>query len=60
MARTLVYEVGGVQVGPTISNIGDTGVNRTTGEMALELRQRMDAHLAVFSHYVRTRAEMGE
>lgn len=58
VARTLVYEVSAVQVGPTISNIGDTGVNRATGEMALELSQRMDAHLAVFSHYVRVRAEM--
>ena len=58
VARTLVYEVSAVQVGPTISNIGDTGVNRSTGEMSLELRQRMDAHLAVLSCYVRTRAEM--
>jgi len=53
VARTLVYEVNGVQVGSTISNIGDTGVNRTTGEMTLELQQRIDAHLAVLSHYVR-------
>jgi len=58
VARTLVYEVNAVQVGPTISNIGDTGVNRATGEMAQDLQQRIDAHLAVFSHYVRTRAEM--
>lgn len=58
IARTLIYEVGAVQVGPTLSNIGDTGVNRATGEMSLELRQRMDVHLAVLSHYVRTRAAM--
>lgn len=60
VARTLVYEVSAVQVGPTISNIGDTGVNRATGEMAQELRQRMDVQLAVLSRYVRTRAEMAE
>jgi NAD(P)H-dependent FMN reductase len=58
VARTLVYEVSAVQVGPTLSNIGDIGVNRSTGEMALELQQRMDAQLAVLSHYVRTRAAM--
>lgn len=58
VARTLIYEVSAVQVGATINNIGDTGVDRTTGEMALELRQRMDAHLAVLSRYVQTRAEM--
>ncbi|CAN5829152.1 NAD(P)H-dependent oxidoreductase [soil metagenome] len=57
IARTLVYEVSAVQVGPTISNIGDTDVNRTTGEMSLELRQRMDTHLTVLSRYVQTRAE---
>lgn len=60
VARTLVYEVNAVQVGSTISNVGDTGVNRATGEMTLELQQRMDAHLAVLSRYVRTRAEMAE
>lgn len=58
VARTLVYEVNAVQVGPTLSNIGDTGVNRTTGEMTQEFRQRMNVHLAVLSHYVRTRAAM--
>jgi NAD(P)H-dependent FMN reductase len=58
VARTLLYEVNAVQVGPTLSNIGDTGVNRTTGEMASEFRQRMDVHLAVLSHYVHTRAAM--
>jgi len=58
VARTLIYEVSAVQVGPTINNIGDTGVDRATGEMALELRQRMDAHLAVLSRYVQARAEM--
>ena len=58
VARTLVYEVSAVQVGSTLSNIGDTGVNRSTGEMAQELRQRMDDHLAVLSRYVQTRAEM--
>lgn len=58
VARTLVYEVSAVQVGATINNIGDTGVDRATGEMSLELRQRMDAHLAVLSRYVQTRAEM--
>jgi NAD(P)H-dependent FMN reductase len=60
VARTLVYEVSAVQVGPTLSNIGDTGVNRATGEMAAEFRQRMDVHLAVFSRFVRTRAELTE
>lgn len=58
VARTLVYEVNGVQVGPTINNIGDTGVNRATGEMAQELRQRMDTQLAVLSHYVQARAAL--
>ncbi len=58
VARTLVYEVSAVQVGPTISNIGDSGVNRVTGEMALELQQRLAAHLVVLSRYVQTRAEM--
>ena len=56
VARTLVYEVSAVQVGPTLSNIGDSGVNRVTGEMALELQQRMDAQLEVLSRYVQTRA----
>lgn len=58
IARTLVYEVSAVQVGSTINNFGDTGVNRATGEMALELQQRMDVQLAVLGRYVRTRAEM--
>jgi NAD(P)H-dependent FMN reductase len=58
VARTMVYEVSGVQVGPTINNIGDAGVNRATGEMAQELQQRMDAQLAVLSHYVRARAAL--
>jgi NAD(P)H-dependent FMN reductase len=56
VARTLVYEVSAVQVGSTINNFGDTGVNRATGEIALELRQRMDSQLAVFGHYARARA----
>ena len=56
VARTLVYEVSAVQVGPTLSNIGDSGVNRVTGEMALELQQRMDAQLEVLSRNVQTRA----
>lgn len=58
VARTLVYEVSAVQVGPTLSNIGDIGVNRTTGEMTLELRQRLDFQLGVLSHYVQARAKM--
>lgn len=56
VARTLVYEVSAVQVGPTLSNIGDSGVNRATGEIALELQQRLDAQLAVLNRYVQTRA----
>jgi len=60
VARTLVYEVSAVQVGSTINNIGDTGVNRATGEMSSDLRQRMDTQLAVLSRYVRARAEMAE
>ncbi len=59
VARTLVYEVSAVQVGSTINNVGDTGVNSATGEVAQELRQRMDTQLAVLAHYVRARAALG-
>jgi NAD(P)H-dependent FMN reductase len=58
VARTLIYEVNAVQVGPAINNYGDTGVNRSTGEMSPDLRQRMDAQLAVLARYVQTRAAM--
>jgi NAD(P)H-dependent FMN reductase len=58
VARTLVYEVSAVQVGSTINNFGDAGVNRATGEIALELRQRMATQLAIFSHYARARAAL--
>lgn len=58
VARTMVYEVSAVQVGAAINNYGDTGVNRSTGEMADELRQRIDTQLAVLSRFARTRMEM--
>ena len=58
VARTLVYEVSAVQVGSTINNVGDTGVNSATGEVAQEMRQRMDTQLAVLAHYVRARAAL--
>ncbi len=47
LARTLVYEVSAVQVGPTIGNIGDTGVDKKTGEIMPDLRQRMDTQLGI-------------
>lgn len=55
LARTLIYEVSAVQVGPPLNNYGDTGVNRATGEMTAELRQRMDTQLAMLARYVHTR-----
>lgn len=58
VARTLIYEVNAVQVGAAINNYGDTGVNRATGEMAPDLRQRLDTQLAVFARYVQARATM--
>lgn len=58
LARTLVYEVSAVQVGPTISNIGDTGVNKKTGEVMPDLQQRMDMQLEVLVHYAQARLAM--
>lgn len=58
LARTLIYEVSAVQVGPTLSNIGDTGASRITGEISEELRQRIDAQLAVLRHYAQARSVM--
>lgn len=58
LARMLVYEVSAVQVGPTISNIGDTGVNRQTGEIMPDLIQRMDTQFEVLVHYAHARLAM--
>jgi NAD(P)H-dependent FMN reductase len=51
LARTLVYEVSAVQVGPALLCFNDTEVNPVTGALSAELAGRMRTQLGVLVKY---------
>ena len=55
LARTMTYEVSAVQVGPAVYAVGDTGVNRLTGEIAPDVRDRIEKAMAALAHFARAR-----
>jgi NAD(P)H-dependent FMN reductase len=58
IGRTLHYEVSAVQVGSCIMAVGDAAVNRATGVVADDLKQRIDTQLGVLVHYAHARAAL--
>ena len=58
LARTMVYEVNAVQVGPAVHAVGDAGINRATGVISPEVMHRIEKSMAALAHYSRARASV--
>ena len=58
LARTMTYEVSAVQVGPAVHAVGDAGINRATGEIAQDVRERIEKAMTALAHFARARVVM--
>ena len=58
LARTMTYEVSGMQVGAAVHSVGDAGINRATGEIAQDVRERIEKSMNALSHFAQARVAM--
>jgi NAD(P)H-dependent FMN reductase len=51
LMRSLMLERNAVAVGPVIVGLGDANLNRKTGEVSADMRDRIDRQMRALSHY---------